>query len=558
MRMAASVHSGSRHFDTIVIGAGISGLACAARLFQHKARGSLAVLEARNRIGGRIGSEWVNGNRLDTGANWIHGIGTEDDPNPLMEILPHKRYKQLSGMVAFRPPEQDGSTSSENQAATSEDNGWEHVSPSSGSPAKSTSGNDDLVIPSSAANVLMSTVWGAIASLHERSTSTPAAEAKSTTMLSAIGKEELYQQAFQELSSAYHEALRGLPQFLEPMEAAPLAAQSAEHTSESSGMSLLEYAIDDFDGDQVYLQDGYTAVVNEVAKDLMKAEVIHDGVEVEQINWEGDHVVIETSKGMYTASTVICTIPLGVLKHRRYLTSPMNSQKPTLFSPELPQDYTEAISSLGFGTLDKIFLVYSDSWWNQEPYASILKKGVSNRPFSPEATKSDDDKPQEPDSFIGFTHELPGIAIDHEGRATIGPRLVSMMNLNSLCGFPVLSVFVSCANAVHIESLSNADAGAFAHRTLCSWLGREPPKPDTVHVTRWAGDDFSRGSYSNMITGVSETRHRETFQQPIINKHGAVLRFAGEHTSKNHFATVHGALLSGWREADAILEKGER
>lgn len=57
-----------------------------------------------------------------------------------------------------------------------------------------------------------------------------------------------------------------------------------------------------------------------------------------------------------------------------------------------------------------------------------------------------------------------------------------------------------------------------------------------------------------MITGVSETRHREAFCEPIIGGDGAVLRFAGEHTSRNHFATVHGALLSGWREADAVLK----
>jgi len=78
-----------------------------------------------------------------------------------------------------------------------------------------------------------------------------------------------------------------------------------------------------------------------------------------------------------------------------------------------------------------------------------------------------------------------------------------------------------------------------------------------VHVTRWAGDKYSLGSYTHMITGVSETKHREEFQKPIVNRYGAELRFAGEHTSSNHFATVHGALLSGWREADSILKSKE-
>ena len=39
---------------------------------------------------------------------------------------------------------------------------------------------------------------------------------------------------------------------------------------------------------------------------------------------------------------------------------------------------------------------------------------------------------------------------------------------------------------------------------------------------------------------------------------GGEVRFAGEHTSSNHFATAHGALISGWREADAIIAAAGR
>ena len=98
------------HYDTIVIGAGMSGLACASRLYQnarYREPNSLLVLEGRERIGGRINSVYVDECRLDTGANWIHGVGTSDKPNPLMALLPHKRYKELSGMVMFQPNSQD-------------------------------------------------------------------------------------------------------------------------------------------------------------------------------------------------------------------------------------------------------------------------------------------------------------------------------------------------------------------------------------------------------------------------------------------------------------------
>ena len=281
-KMAASIQSNARHFEVIVIGAGISGLACAARIFEHKARksGSVAVLEARDRIGGRINSVYLNGSRLDTGANWIHGVGTEEKPNPLMEILPHKRYRQLSGMVAFRPPGQKDDSTLQNHVDDNPGDGWVDVAASNDRTTKADGSGKDLVIPSEHAAILMGSVWATIGELHEVSAETPAAEAKQTTMISVVKESETLREAFDELPPEYHGALGGIPQFLESMEAAPLVAQSAEHPEESAGMSMLEYAIADFEGDQVFVQDGYIAVINEVSKELVKAGVINLGVEV--------------------------------------------------------------------------------------------------------------------------------------------------------------------------------------------------------------------------------------------------------------------------------------
>ncbi|KAK5126119.1 hypothetical protein LTR85_011474 [Meristemomyces frigidus] len=538
-------HNAPRHYDTIVLGAGISGLACASRLLQHPSfrskQNSLLVLEARDRIGGRIGSVQVNGNRLDTGANWIHGIGTEEEPNPLMDVLPHKRYRELSGTVAFRPPV----AKAESSAMLDDD--WVEVDESAVGPPSTTG---DLVIPSEAAAPLQGILWGLIGSLHEAATAVSAAEAKRTTMLHTIANSDIFRDAFGELPDDLHATLSGLPQFVENMEAAPLAAQSAEHDQGRAGFGLLEFAIDDFDGDQVFLRDGYTAVVDEVAKNLVEAGVIKLGEEVKQIAWDESPIAITTSSGMYTAKRAVCTLPLGVLQHHAG-THVSDAAKAPLFRPALPREKSEAIASLGFGTLDKIFLVFSRPWWTEEPYLSICKKGLVRE--SDSADEEDDGNLDAPDIFMGFTDELPGIAIRADGTTEPGLRILSVLNLHALTGFPVLSTFVSCSNATHVESLSDEQAGAIVHRALTAWLGCEPPKPDAVHVTRWAQDEYSRGSYSHMITGLSETRHREEFQKPVMNGKGGELRFAGEHTSRNHFATVHGALLSGWREADAII-----
>lgn len=107
-------NSGSHlgHYDTIVLGSGIAGLAYASRLLQLQQPNNhgggtnrrLQIIEARDRIGGRIASVHVDGWRLNPGANWIHGICNAKRSNPLTQILPHKRYRALKGCVLFRAP----------------------------------------------------------------------------------------------------------------------------------------------------------------------------------------------------------------------------------------------------------------------------------------------------------------------------------------------------------------------------------------------------------------------------------------------------------------------
>ncbi|MCH9681589.1 MAG: FAD-dependent oxidoreductase [Deltaproteobacteria bacterium] len=55
--------------DVVVVGAGIAGLATARRLFEAGLR--VAVLEARDRVGGRLLSARVDGVGLDLGATWF-------------------------------------------------------------------------------------------------------------------------------------------------------------------------------------------------------------------------------------------------------------------------------------------------------------------------------------------------------------------------------------------------------------------------------------------------------------------------------------------------------
>ncbi len=76
----ASAQDAQFDFDCIVVGAGISGIAAAHEL---KKRGkTYVILEARNRVGGRIYTDHSLGQPYDAGAYYIHWA----ERNPLLQI----------------------------------------------------------------------------------------------------------------------------------------------------------------------------------------------------------------------------------------------------------------------------------------------------------------------------------------------------------------------------------------------------------------------------------------------------------------------------------------
>ena len=81
-RGATAADSSRRDERVLIIGAGMAGLAAAAEL-QALGFGDVAILEARDRIGGRLWTNTIGGNiPVDLGASWIHGV----DGNPITAI----------------------------------------------------------------------------------------------------------------------------------------------------------------------------------------------------------------------------------------------------------------------------------------------------------------------------------------------------------------------------------------------------------------------------------------------------------------------------------------
>jgi polyamine oxidase len=66
--------------DVIIIGAGMAGLSAARKLVD--AGKTVTIIEARDRIGGRIHTDQTLGFAAELGAGWIHGISG----NPLMDL----------------------------------------------------------------------------------------------------------------------------------------------------------------------------------------------------------------------------------------------------------------------------------------------------------------------------------------------------------------------------------------------------------------------------------------------------------------------------------------
>lgn len=79
-------------YNVIIIGAGAAGLGAAQESLKQGM--TVKVLEARNRLGGRIESVDMGPYKVDMGASWIHGIGPgcgeneewQDKENPIYTI----------------------------------------------------------------------------------------------------------------------------------------------------------------------------------------------------------------------------------------------------------------------------------------------------------------------------------------------------------------------------------------------------------------------------------------------------------------------------------------
>ncbi|KAF1731615.1 putative lysine-specific histone demethylase 1 [Beauveria bassiana] len=235
---------------------------------------------------------------------------------------------------------------------------------------------------------------------------------------------------------------------------------------------------------------------------------------VKRISYQADTFAgpasIECEDGkVMEADSVVCTVPLGVLKHGDIE-----------FDPPMPDWKTQAVERLGFGILNKVVLVYDKVFWDSDRHIFGVLKDASD----PQSTSQ------------------------HAYRASRG-RFFQWFNVTNTTGMPCLIALMAGDAGFDTETSSNESLISEATKTLQSIFGPDVPHPLEAVVTRWGSDPFTRGSYSSAAPDMQPEDY-DSMARPVGN-----LFFAGEHTIGTHPATVHGAYLSGLRAASEVLDR---
>lgn len=233
---------------------------------------------------------------------------------------------------------------------------------------------------------------------------------------------------------------------------------------------------------------------------------------VQTRNKEGPRAVVQCCDGEdFPADYVIITVSLGVLKE--------HAEK--MFCPALPSNKVEAIKNLGYGNVDKMFLEYDRPFW-------VWGEGGINFAWSSSELSNRTD----------WTKGLSAVEEVYDSKQT-------------------LCAYVSGPEAAIMEHATDEEVAEKVTKVLRQFTGDTSlPYPSTLLRSKWATDPFFCGSYSYMHLN-SHVGHQCDLGCPVpgsCDPIPPILLFAGEATCAGHHSTVHGARLSGIREAERIIQ----
>ncbi|KAH8880691.1 hypothetical protein GQ53DRAFT_703398 [Thozetella sp. PMI_491] len=264
-------------------------------------------------------------------------------------------------------------------------------------------------------------------------------------------------------------------------------------------------------GEHSIVVGGYQAV----ARGLMHLPTpldLRQNMEVTKVQYDPENphgkAIVECANGeSIEADHVVLTVPLGVLKHGSIT-----------FEPPLPDWKTGPIERIAFGTLNKVVVVYKKRFW-----------------------------PTDFD-FYGVARGPPS-STDQKDHSADRGYLFQWIDITEPSGVPSLLAFIAGDAAYRAEQLTADQVIADATATLKAMFpSKVPATPLEAFATAWSSDPFARGSYSSAGPNMRPDDY-EAMAKPVGN-----LFFAGEHTTGTHPATVHGAYLTGLRVAGQVLD----
>uniref|UniRef100_A0A336MCA5 CSON015070 protein n=1 Tax=Culicoides sonorensis TaxID=179676 RepID=A0A336MCA5_CULSO len=500
-------------YKIIIIGAGISGLSSGVHLLQNNISDFL-ILEARNRIGGRIISIDMGGKKVELGANWIHGILG----NPVFELA------MQNGLVnVVNIPKQHKIV-----AAT----------------------EDGKQIPF----VMLQEIYEAYCCFLRRCEEYFVSDYLPPVGISSVGEHinleiELY---LKNVSDTKEKSLKR--QIFDCLLKRETCITGCHTMNEIDLLELGSYT--ELQGGNIVLPSGYSSILTPLVNMLTEDKIVKN-CPVKSIHWrrkqstdtdeeddggasdDSDKTVTDvpiSSSGQQQRVKVICengdkfyadhvivTIPLGVLKEHNK----------TLFVPELPQFKIEAIDRLLFGTVDKIYLEYDRPFLNPSiTEVMLLWESINSDECSSSSSSASDKNSMESNWFR---------------------KIYSFTKVTDT----LLLGWISGKEAEYMETLAFEVVAEKCTEILRKFL-KDPyiPAPKKCIFTTWRNQPFSRGSYTSIAVGASQD-DIESIAQPLYSsphQQKPSVLFAGEHTHSNFYSTAHGAYLSGRTAAQIIYE----